>query len=122
MLIKELKPNEIFVFGSNEAGRHGRGAAFTAKKWGARYGIGVGLSGQTYAIPTKDRNIKTLPLRKIKEYVETFLEFAKSKPELTFLVTNIGCGLAGYKESDIAPMFKNSTDNVILSQEFMKLL
>lgn len=120
MLIKELKPNQIFVFGSNEAGRHGRGAAFTAKKWGAKNGVGVGLMGQTYGIPTKDRNIKTLPLGKIRKYVEEFLEFAKGRPDLEFLTTNIGCGLAGFQPKQIAPMFKTRTSNVILSQEFIE--
>lgn len=109
--ITSFKENEIFVFGSNEAGIHGGGAALTAlQKFGAIRWIGEGLQGQSYAIPTKDVNIITLPLPIIKGYVDRFIEFAISRPDLIFLVTEIGCGLAGYKPKDIAPMFKNAID------------
>lgn len=109
-----MKP-EIFVFGSNLAGRHGRGAALTAfKRYGAIYGQGIGLQGNSYAIPTKDENIKTLPLNKIKRYVDQFLKFAQLNPEMRFKVTAIGTGLAGYDESDIAPLFVNAPHNCIL--------
>lgn len=103
--ILTLAPNEVFVFGSNVAGRHGRGAAATAKKWGARNGKGEGLFGQTYALPTKDERIKTLPLRIIKTHISALLDCAKINPELQFLVTQIGCGLAGYSPDQIAPLF-----------------
>jgi hypothetical protein len=105
----------VFVFGSNLAGRHGRGAAFTAKKhWGARNGMGIGYYGQSYAIPTKDENLRTLPLREIRKYVQDFLRFANTMPQITFLVTSVGCGLAGYKDEDIAPMFSGAPTNCVL--------
>lgn len=99
--------NDIFVFGSNQAGRHGKGAALFARKHhGAKYGQGYGLQGQSYAIPTKDEHIKTLPLDTIQIYIEDFIKFAKEHPELTFNITKIGCGLAGYKwDKDIRPLF-----------------
>jgi len=110
---------EIFVFGSNLAGRHGRGAALHARKHhGARYGQGAGLQGLSYGIPTKDRDIKVLPLAQITEHVETFKDFARSNPDMTFKVTLIGCGLAGYSPREIGPLFKGSPDNVRLPIEF----
>jgi hypothetical protein len=110
----------ILVFGSNLAGRHGKGAALYARReYGAIYGQGVGLQGDSYAIPTKDRNLKTLPLDIIKQYVDEFLIFATSNPDLTFQVTAIGTGLAGYKHKDIAPMFKNAPANCILPKEWI---
>lgn len=109
----------IFVFGANEAGRHGRGSALEAvKKHGAIYGRGYGLQGNSFGIPTKDKNLKILPLSKINEYVKLFLDFAKQNPECKFNVVKVGCGLAGYKDSDIAPMFKNKPDNVYLDKEW----
>ncbi len=105
----------IFVFGSNRAGVHGAGAAaFAHKHHGAVYGQGEGLQGASYAIPTKDWAIHTLPLSAIAVHVSTFLEFARSHPELEFVVTRIGCGLAGYTDTDIAPMFVGAPDNCIL--------
>lgn len=105
----------IFVFGSNLAGRHGKGAALTAfREHGAVYGQGVGLQGNSYAIPTKDENIVTLPLNKIKKYVDQFIRFAKLNPEKQFQVTRIGCGFAGYDDTDIAPLFVDAPDNCIL--------
>ena len=99
--ISELKENEIFVFGSNLAGFHGGGAAHVAyKKFGAVWGQGVGLQGQSYAIPTMQGGVET-----IKPYVDEFIEFAKAHPEYKFLVTLIGCGIAGFLPSDIAPLF-----------------
>ncbi len=98
---------EVFVFGSNEAGRHGKGAALYARQnHGAIYGQGVGLQGRSYGIPTKDRNIRTLPLDKIELYVDEFLEFAACNPQMTFNVTRVGCGLAGYTDAQIAPLFR----------------
>lgn len=106
----------IFVFGSNEAGRHGKGAAKTAfLRHGAVYGKGVGLYGKSYAIPTKDVNLVPLPLNKIQKYVEQFLRFADlNKDRYEFTVTEIGCGLAGYHPTQIAPMFKGAPSNCIL--------
>lgn len=98
--------SKIFVFGSNLAGRHGKGAAlFARQNKGAIYGQGIGLQGQSYAIPTKDERIRTLPLHQIEEHVNVFLQFARDNPHLEFEVTEIGCGLAGYSPKQIAPMF-----------------
>jgi hypothetical protein len=117
--IVTLKPNEVFVFGSNEAGIHGAGAAKLAlNKFGAEWGNGIGLQGQSYAIPTKDFDIRTLSLDLIKHYVDEFLEFAKYNPDFTFFVTQIGCGLAGRTPKEIAPMFKTHSNNVILPKVF----
>jgi hypothetical protein len=109
----------IFVFGSNEAGRHGKGAAKWAyQQRGAKWGLGFGESGNSFAIPTKDRNIKTLPLQHIAEYVRLFMEHASLHPDKIYEVTPIGCGLAGYSPSDIAPMFIGAPPNVHLPDEF----
>jgi len=117
--IIELKENEIFCFGSNLAGRHGLGAALIArKKFGAVYGVGEGLTGRCYAIPTKGHNLSRMSLAEIKKHVDTFLEFAKDNPDKKFLVTQIGCGLAGHRPKDIAPMFRERTENVIIPKEF----
>lgn len=114
---------EVFVFGSNTAGRHGAGAALHAKRhYGAIYGRGEGIQGSSYAIPTKDHNLKVLSLDKIKAYVDNFIKYANSNKDLIFMVTRIGCGLAGYKDSDIAPMFKDAPDNCILPEEFNNIL
>ena len=121
--IKTLKPNEIFVFGSNTMGRHGKGAAKTALGWGAKWGQGEGLQGQTYGIPTKGTDLRiALPLNRIQVYVDRFIIFAKAKPQLTFLVTEIGCGLSKYKPKDIGPLFKKAKDipNIILPPRFHK--
>jgi len=106
---------KIFVFGSNLAGRHGKGAALRAyQEHNATYGQGVGLQGTSYAIPTKDEELRTLPLSKIQRHVDQFIKFAKLNPEMTFEVTRIGCGLAGYEDDDIAPMFIEAPSNCIL--------
>ena len=110
---------EIFVFGSNLAGRHGKGAALFAKQnHGAIYGRGEGLQGSSYAIPTKDERLQSLPLERIAKHVERFKEVANYFPAITFRLTPIGCGLAGYKPEQIAPMFKGATENVIIPEEF----
>jgi hypothetical protein len=102
----------IFVFGSNLAGVHGAGAAkFAHEHHGAEYGVGVGRTGNAYAIPTKDERIKTLPLDRIALYVSEFLDYARAHPDLEFEVTKIGCGLAGYREYQIRPMFAGSPLN-----------
>ena len=116
--ITELKENEIFVFGSNLQGMHGGGAARLAyEKFGAIWGQGVGLQGQSYGIPTMHGGVNA-----IKPYVDEFIEFAKSHPELTFLVTRIGCGIAGFRDEEIAPLFKEciEIDNVILPRSFVQ--
>ncbi len=106
---------DIFVFGSNLAGRHGAGSALEAyRNHGAKYGIGVGRVGNSYAIPTKDDSLRVLPLERIKGFVQSFIDHAKRHPEDTFNVVRIGCGLAGYKEHEIAPMFMSAPSNVNL--------
>lgn len=121
--ITALKENQVFVFGSNLAGRHGAGAAKQALKFGAVYGEGVGLFGQTYAIPTKDHNIVTLPISKIKLYVDDFISFARDNTKYQFLVTRIGCGLAGYTDKEIAPLFKECLGfyNITLPKSFVRI-
>jgi len=120
-LISKLEQGYIFVFGSNLSGRHGKGAAKTALGWGAKWGQGVGLQGRTYGIPTKDASIRrTLTIEEIKPFVDEFIEFARSRKDLIFLVTEIGCGLAGYKPKDIAPLFEKAIDveNIYLPERF----
>jgi hypothetical protein len=110
---------EIFVFGSNLAGRHGAGAARVARiSYGAVMGIGMGLVGQSYAIPTKDKNLNTIPLSEIAKYVDTFKRFAQTSLDREYFVTAIGCGLAGYSHEDIAPMFRGSPDNCNFPEEW----
>lgn len=118
--ITELRPNEIFVFGSNLAGRHAGGAAYLAyKRFGAIWGQGVGLQGQSYAIPTMQGGVET-----IKPYVDEFIEFSKRNPQLKFLVTEIGCGIAGFSVEEIAPLFKQAmeVENIYLPERFWKVL
>lgn len=104
--------SRIFVFGSNLAGRHGKGAALHAMShFGAVYGQGIGFQGQSYAIPTKDERLCTLSLPRINAYVIGFLHFATDHPLMRFNVTRIGCGLAGYRDADIAPMFAGAPFN-----------
>ena len=110
--ISELQPGEIFVFGSNLGGMHGGGAAYVAyRKFGAIMGQGVGLQGQSYAIPTMQGGVET-----IRPYVDEFIEFAKAHPELTFLVTRIGCGIAGFTDDEISPLFTkaHNVGNIVL--------
>jgi hypothetical protein len=109
----------IFVFGSNEAGRHGKGAALTARQeYGAIYGQAEGLQGSSYAIPTKDARLRPLPLPAIATYVRRFLAFAQAHPELSFFVTAVGCGLAGYTPAQIAPLFVGAPANCTLPEVF----
>ena len=111
--ITQLAANEIFVFGSNLQGHHYGGAARIAnEKFGAIFGQGVGLQGQSYAIPTMQGG------------VETIIEFAKQHPELIFYVTRIGCGIAGFQDSEIAPLFRSAVgmENVALPQSFMDVI
>jgi hypothetical protein len=102
----------VFVFGSNLAGRHGKGAALRARReHGAVRGVGVGRTGNAYAIPTKDAALRTLPLSGIMSYVLEFLRYAKAHPDLRFEVTRIGFGLAGYTDAQMAPMFADAPAN-----------
>ena len=118
--ITELKPDEIFVFGSNLEGLHGGGAAYLAyRKWGAIWGQGVGLQGQTYGIPTMHGGPDA-----IRPYVDEFIKFAQVHPELKFLVTEIGCGIAGFAPEEIAPLFIEAipVENIYLPERFWHIL
>ena len=118
--ISQLAPNEVFVFCSNLAGMHGGGAARAAyQRFGAVMGQGVGLQGQSYAIPTMQGGVET-----IQPYVDEFIDFAKAHPELKFLVTPIGCGIAGFRVAEIAPLFAAAIDveNVILPRPFVNII
>ena len=108
---------DIFVFGSNLAGRHGKGSAREALlNWGATYGKGVGFHGRSYAIPTKDGSLRVLPIEEIAGYVHHFLLFANEHPEHTFHIVKIGCGLAGYSEREMAPLFRGAPPNCRLPE------
>ena len=116
--ITELKPDEVFVFGSNLAGMHGGGAAWIAfRQFGAVMGCGVGLRGQSYAIPTMQGGVET-----IKPYVDAFIAFARNHPERFFFVTRIGCGIAGFEDREIAPLFTKAAgvENICLPEGFVK--
>lgn len=118
--IESLQPQEIFVFGSNLGGYHGGGAAAIAmRKFGAIWGQGVGLQGQSYAIPTMQGGVET-----IKPYVDEFIAFATEHPELKFYVTRIGCGIAGFRDEEIATLFAAALKlpQVILPESFVRLL
>ena len=118
--IDTLEKDEIFVFGSNLAGHHMGGAARVANiKFGAEWGVGVGLTGQSYAIPTMQGGVET-----IRPYVDEFIEFANQHQNMKFLVTRIGCGIAGFKDEEIGPLFRKavSVSNIYLPQKFYDIL
>ncbi len=118
--ITSLGPNEVFVFGSNIRGQHMGGAARVAfDKFGAVWGQGVGLQGQSYAIPTMEGGVDY-----VAGYVDEFVLFAKAHPELFFWVTRIGCGIAGFRDEEIAPLFEAASDldNVALPESFRAIL
>lgn len=118
--IQALKENERFVFGSNLRGYHGGGAARLAyEKFGAEWGVGVGPAGKCYAIPTMQGGVET-----IRPYVDQFIEYAKQNPSKIFLVTRIGCGIAGFSEHEIAPLFAEAVgvENIALPKEFLEVL
>lgn len=121
-IISFLKSGEIFVFGSNESGVHGAGAARAALEFGAVRGVGFGLQGDTFAIPTKDWNIETLDIQSVRAYIYRFVAFARLRPNLTFLVTKIGCGLAGFTVEEIAGLFRSAgafdVPNLVMPKEF----
>lgn len=114
---------KIFVFGSNLAGIHGAGSAKEALNYhGASYGKGIGRQGNSYAIPTMDKNFEVLSLQEIKRHIDNFLIYAEDNPDLEFNVVEIGCGIAGYTPQDIAPMFLTAPENVKLSAKFKDIL
>jgi hypothetical protein len=124
-LITELKDDEVFVFGSNLSGHHGAGAAKTAMKWGAKYGQAFGPQGKTFAIPTMNANHSNkLSVEKIGTYVERFMQYAANHPEKKFLVSAVGCGLAGHSHKDIAKLFWgcDKISNIYLPEKFWKVL
>jgi len=132
-LIEQLEDGQIFVFGSNDQGRHGAGAAYTAlKKFGASYGRGKGLVGESYAIPTrkfiqddsKNWQLVTLPVSEISTHINDFISFASVHKELDFLVTEVGCGHAGISHETIAPLFERAKDmpNIFLPEKFIHIL
>jgi len=115
--------SEIFVFGSNLAGRHGKGAAKDALRlYGASYGQGIGIQGRSYAIPTKDHYLNVLPIERIDKDVKIFVSFTRDNPKINFFITRVGCGLAGYKDYEIAPLFKGIGDNCRVHLDWYKLL
>ena len=119
-MITELRADEVFVFGSNLEGMHGGGAAYVAfRKFGAIMGCGVGHRGQSYAIPTMQGGVET-----IKPYVDEFIEYTKAHPDLFFYVTRIGCGIAGFKDEEIAPLFQDALDieNICLPESFLDFI
>lgn len=119
----QCQPGEIFVFGSNEAGYHGKGAAQTAmQRYGAVWGVGFGHQGESFAIPTKDRDIRSLRLWAINNHVHWFIDYAKTNPEFRFFVTAIGTGLAGYNHEQIAPMFADAPGNCRLPPEWVAII
>lgn len=125
--IQKLDNNQIFVFGSNIYGRHGKGAAKLARtKFGAINGEGEGLFGQSYAIPTKDAALQPLPLKMIKSSIDVFLNKVMNDHKNHYLVTEIGCGLAGFSPKQIAPFFQPVFDhnikNISLPQRFIQVL
>lgn len=127
--IVELKPNEVFVFGSNTRGMHGGGAAAAAVKWGAVMGNGFGIQGQTYAIPTlwfpaTRPGMEIIPIYHIKNQVNIFIDYAKNNPNKIFLVTKIGTGIAAIPVTEIAPLFETaiSIKNIYLPKEFWEIL
>lgn len=120
---KKPSKTQIFVFGSNLAGRHGKGAALEARqKHGAIYGQGVGPQGQSYAVPTKDAELRPLPLSAIEPYVIEFMAYAEAHPELEFKVTALGTGLAGYSHEQMAPLFCDAPENCRLPDEWNALI
>lgn len=125
--IKELKENEVFVFGSNRQSKHGKGAALTARnKFGAIYGQSQGLQGQSYAIITKElrKDYQPVSLQEVREGVDTFIQFAKDNENLTFYVVELGCNLAYFTVEEVAPLFKSATKlkNVYLPEKFVNNL
>lgn len=118
--IKRLNDNEVFVFGSNLGGFHGGGAARVALEcFGAVWGQGVGLQGQSYAIPTMHGGVEV-----IKPYVDEFINFAREHRDKKFLVTPIGCGIAGFTVEEMAPLLADAIDdeNIILPESFVKVI
>jgi len=117
------EPQMHFVFGSNAAGRHGKGSARIANTmFGAKYGVGSGFTGNSYAIPTKDKNLRVIPLDHIRNSIDEFLITARRFDRYKFFVTRIGCGLAGYRDDQIAPLFANAPLNCSFAEGWRPFL
>jgi len=120
-IITGLNQNQVFVFGSNLAGKHnGGGARVALEKFGAIYGQAFGIQGQSYAIPTLGFNFEKISLEEIRLYIDLFFNYAFNHPQYEFLVTKIGCGIAGYDILEIAPLLLNPFKNIILPKEFVE--
>ncbi|OUY07532.1 hypothetical protein CAP51_07220 [Acinetobacter populi] len=118
-ITEQLPEHQIFVFGSNLAGNHWKGAAKTAKeKFGAMQGVGRGWSGQSFAIPTQNEHLQAMPIHQIAHYIDDFKVYTQNHPKLTYFITAIGCGSTGFPVGDIAPLFKGISQNVILPLRF----
>lgn len=118
-MITDLDPDEIFVFGSNLAGRHGAGAALQARKqFGAKLGCGTGLTGQCYAFPTLDKNLSQLSIDRLKKERDDLYRCCYDRPEKRFLLTKVGCGIAGYPEETMRALFANPPENLILPEDW----
>lgn len=123
--INELAPNQVFVFGSNTEGRHGGGAAYFAHKhFGAEWGLAEGLSGQTYAIPTCDIMIDKVDIEVLSQSIDRFIGHACGTADTIYLVTPIGCGIAGFTPEEIAPLFllAKQVENIHLPESFWQIL
>ena len=118
-MITHLQPNEIFVFGSNQRGAHAGGAARLAKeKFGAREGVGEGLTGQSYAFPTLTASFEKVSRAALEAGRDRFFATARQHPDKTFLLTKVGCGIAGFSEEEIRPLFQNAPANVVLPEDW----
>ena len=121
-IIMSLEPNEIFVFGSNTEGRHGRGAALQARlTWGAKWGVGEGITGQCYAFPTLDGSdgmLTQLPIEAMEASRDRLYDCCRSNPDKTFLLTKVGCGIAGYQEQTMRDLFLNPPNNLLLPNDW----
>lgn len=118
-MITKLEPNEVFVFGSNMAGRHGAGAALqAAQEWGAERGVGEGITGQCYAFPTLGSHLELIPAHWLEQSRDKLYEACMARPDKRFLLTKVGCGIAGYPESLMRGLFENPPSNLILPEDW----
>lgn len=119
----KMTSSDVFVFGSNLAGRHGAGAArYAYEVLGAKAGVGRGMTGNCYAIPTKDHDVKTMTIPRINPYVVEFINYAMQNPQKRFIITRIGCGLAGYRDSQMAGLFKKAPSNCFFDEAWEPFL
>lgn len=122
-IIQTLPENQVFVFGSNLAGNHHKGAAKIAYDYfGAMMGSGRGWAGQSFAIPTQNEHLQAMPIHQVEHYIHDFKIYTQNHPKFTYFVTAIGCGSTGFAVQDIAPLFKGISDNVILPIRFKPFL